>query len=145
MITSKEVESLLIELRGSEVTNAWRGYGSAIFLELGHLMNRGVREPRGEQTIAIEWSWRLQDQHSVLLGSWDDNNLIDQFPNTVIGETIGSLGLFTELNELDIKFKSTRRLLSFTTTFGDPQWYIRFKNNNYLAVEKSRFTLEKKM
>jgi hypothetical protein len=57
---------------GMPVSHFWRGYGSALFLEFGllsaqldkdgspRLRRDGTsRNPLGEVTLMIEWSWRI--------------------------------------------------------------------------------------
>ncbi|WP_428987984.1 hypothetical protein [Methylocapsa aurea] len=59
---------------GMTVAHVWRGYGSALLLELGELTPSCRRDgspaaPRGEIGLMIEWSWRIEDEQSVLCGS----------------------------------------------------------------------------
>ena len=136
--------SRLTELKVTEVTHAWRGHGSATFLELGQLTDSARnKNARGEQTIAIEWSWRIEDQNSILLGSWDNEKEIDRFSELVIGATIESINFFTTLNEIEISFTNLYRLLSFSTAKGNPEWLITFKNRDCLCVSDSSFYIEK--
>ena len=69
-ILDREVaEQIVEELHGQKVTHIWRGAGTAIFLELGNLAKSKNNHLSGEFTISIEWSWRLENHHSILLGS----------------------------------------------------------------------------
>jgi hypothetical protein len=52
---------------GMEVTHVWRGYGSALFLEMGKLTPQMRRDgtpgnPKGEMELMIEWNWRIEDE-----------------------------------------------------------------------------------
>ena len=143
-INLENVVSRLTELKGTEVTHAWRGHGSAIFLELGQLTDSArSKNASGEQTIAIEWSWRIEDQNSILLGSWDNEKEIDRFSELVMGATIESINFFTTLNEIEISFSNLHRLLSFSTAKGKPEWSIIFKNKDCLSVSENSFHIEK--
>ena len=74
---------------GMPVSHSWRGYGSALFLEFGNLTaqlrNDGspwlrkdgsALHPNGEVTLMIEWSWRIEDEHSIICGSWSDDGAV---------------------------------------------------------------------
>ena len=137
----EEAETRLSELEGSKVTHAWRGYGSAIFLELGSL-SEGNGNSRGEQRIMIEWSWRFEGQSSILLGSFDDNEKIDKFPEIVVGKTIEKLSFFSRLKEVEIQFSNELWLLTFATSEGDPDWSIRFKNGEWLSASEATLRIE---
>ena len=62
------------------VSLAWKGYGSAVFLELGQLLppeGERARHERGEACLAIEWDWRVEKTSSVLFGSSDSGPEIE--------------------------------------------------------------------
>src|SRR2546430_6399349 len=69
------------------VSHAWRGYGSALFLELVALRpvrprrhgkgRAGPRPPKGEATVMIEWSWRIERPRSIESGSWSSERRIN--------------------------------------------------------------------
>ena len=137
----EEAEARLSKLEGSEVTHAWRGHGSTIFLELGSL-SKGDGNSRGEQTIMIEWSWRFEDQSSILLGSFDEDEKIDKFPEMVVGKTIKKVSFFSRLKEVEIQFLDELWLLTFSTNEGDPGWSIRLKNGEWLSASKATLQIE---
>ena len=59
-------------LIGSRIGHAWKGYGSAIFLELGNLTppkSERLSHPSGDWCIAIEWDWRVELESRVWVGS----------------------------------------------------------------------------
>lgn len=138
-----EARKLLVELNGVCVSRAWRGHGSAIFLELGGLaVDQITGESRGEQTIMIEWSWRFEDDKSILLGSWDDEFEIDKMSDLIKDRSIEHVDFFGGLSELEIEFSGNLRFSSFTTTRGDPVWSIGFKNRDWLGVSAGDFIVE---
>jgi hypothetical protein len=64
-------------LVGLPVSHSWRGYGSAIFLELGALRSAGKgRERRGKATVMLQWSWRVESARAIRLGSWSGERRI---------------------------------------------------------------------
>ena len=65
---------------GLTIAHVWRGHGSALFIELGALTPTTRRdgspgEPRGEISLMVEWSWRIEDGQSIAYGSWSDEDL----------------------------------------------------------------------
>jgi hypothetical protein len=79
-LSEQEIEDHLRSLQGLEIALAWKGYGSAIFLELGRLSPpqspRG-RHARGEACVMVEWDWRVEKESSVLFGSSDTGPSIE--------------------------------------------------------------------
>jgi hypothetical protein len=69
-IDAEEFAELSQPIVGLPIAHAWRGHGSALFLELGRLhrvdLTRLVRRqkqsgnPKGEAGVMIEWSWRIE-------------------------------------------------------------------------------------
>ena len=74
---------------GLPVADVWKGYGSAIFLELGKLhkvkdyKNKPLRK-KGDITLMIEWSWRIESHRSIVVGSFDSvkNNRVKNIKAT---------------------------------------------------------------
>lgn len=72
VLSGQELEDQLRSLQELEIALAWKGYGSAIFIELGRLSPpQGDRErhARGEACLTIEWDWGVENGSSVLFGS----------------------------------------------------------------------------
>jgi len=77
---------------GLPVSHTWRGFGSAIFLELGRLRpapalratppGRRPPNPRGEFGVMIEWSWRVDRARSIEAGSWSTERRIESAHST---------------------------------------------------------------
>ena len=143
-ISIEEAKARLCELDDAVVSHAWRGHGSALFLELGQLkeMPKG-NNPKGEQTIMIDCSWRVEGKSSIIVGSWSENEEIDNVPELVIGKTLEKVGFFGRLPELNIKINNALWLLTFMIEKGDPDWSIKFKNNEWLGVSDGRFQIER--
>jgi hypothetical protein len=133
----------LKELEGATVSHAWRGHGSAIFLEFGELkQDKKLKSARGEQTLMVEWSWRFEGDKSILVGSWDDDREIDRFPNLIFGKTIESINFLGRLFELEIKFSDSIWLSTFSTQQDGPSWSLRLKGEEWLSVIETKFRLE---
>ena len=118
------------DLAGMNVGHLWRGYGSAIFLEFGALSPARIRRdgslgpPRGELTISIEWSWRIEDATSIICGSWSEEELWEPAFDLIRGSRVNGLTLFGRLPEINLALTDNRHLLTFSTAEGQPQWTV---------------------
>ena len=80
VLSEQEFRDCVRPLQGMPVSLAWKGYGSAVFLELGQLLPpEGIRarHERGEACLAIAWDWRVENASSVLFGSSDSGPEIE--------------------------------------------------------------------
>jgi len=129
MTVETEFNSIVDTLKTLPVNYVWRGYGSAIFLEFGELtetfrMDGSKAGYAGEITLMIEWSWRVEDKTSVVIGSWSKDEFWLQHLERLKGQKPIQIELFGNLPEIAITFENELRVLSFTTTDGDPEWAI---------------------
>lgn len=123
---------------GSPVGHLWNGYGSALFLEFGHLTPRIRRDgslgnPKGEWTLSVEWSWRIDGKRRIWCGSWSDHQRWNHVLPNLKGSTVRSIDLFGKLGEVDLHLSNGLNLLSFMTEQGDPAWSIT--NPEGVAIE----------
>ena len=68
IISQLEAEEFLRDFECHEITHVWYGAGTAIFLELGELIQDKRNNYKSELSLSIEWSWRIEDRNSILLG-----------------------------------------------------------------------------
>jgi hypothetical protein len=128
-------------LVGQIVSSAWRGAGTAIFVEVGPLAEgpSRTRHPRGKVgSIGIEWSWRVEDGHRILLGSFSEDQWINELPGLLKGLNIRGISFFGMLPEIEVQLSDGTKLVSFSTVEGDPQWSIRI-GKSWLSVRSGKF------
>lgn len=125
-------------LVGHTISLVWRGAGTAIFLEIGD-----VDGGKGQHGVGIEWSWRVEEGRSILVGSFNNDEEIDSAKDLLTGQRVESIELFGEIPELCVKFSSGRRLLSFATADGDPEWSVR-SDSTTVYFEAGRYVYEGK-
>ena len=138
------------DLLSMNLSNAWNGYGSAIFLEFGELSYKAKDEkkynnPRGEITIMIEWDWRAEKDASIICGSSEDNKKIELFLADLLGNKITQLRTTGRLPELEIEFSNGVTLKSFMTGIGQPEWsFLDDREDDYpsLGVENGILSAE---
>ena len=129
----------LNRLNGETVSLTWRGAGTAIFLEIGPLIDEQHR--KGQATIGVEWSWRIEKDSKILLGSFNEDGEIEEFLSILTGEVIDRIGFFGQPPELLINFESGLRLASFATVGGDPQWSVNV-GDAWVSFQSGRFVYE---
>jgi len=138
-----EAEIFIEALKNKKISHVWRGYGSAIFLEVGELKrNTKSNNPEGECCIAIEGSWRIENKKSIILGSWSENEEIDDVTSILIDREIKNISFFSRLKEIELELNHEYWLLSFATEKGNPEWSIK-NNNEWLSYQNGEFVIEK--
>ncbi len=131
------IEHLSAATFGMPVSHVWRGYGSALFLEFGRLSARLGKDgsprlrrdgspgnPLGEVTLMIEWSWRIEDEHSIICGSWSDEELWQPSFERLVGRVVTGLTTFGRLPEVAVALSGGLYVASFMTANGDPEWAL---------------------
>jgi hypothetical protein len=123
------IEDFQAAARGMIVSHVWRGYGSALFLEFGELTpsyrrDGSIGQPTGELELAIEWSWRIEDERSILCGSWSEEELWRPTFDRLVGREVVGLSLFGRLPEVLASLSGPLYVASFMTAEGDPEWTL---------------------
>jgi hypothetical protein len=134
MSSAKEFDAFAATLVGLPISHVWRGYGSAIFIEIGELSQRLRRDgspgnPEGEVSLGVEWSWRIEDRTSIICGSWSEEERWEPALNLLRNAQIARCDLFGALPEVAIGTDAGIRFLSFSTTDGQPQWHLADRRN----------------
>lgn len=123
-------DRIAADLIGIKAGHLWRGYGSAIFVEFGSLSpGRRRRDgspgpPRGEFTLRIEWSWRIENSNSILCGSWSEEELWEPTFDLLRNAHVSGLSIFGRLPEIDLALTGGLHLVSLMTAEGQPSWSL---------------------
>ncbi len=143
-MASSIFETYRCALIGKSVSRVWRGYGSALFLELGELAPGPLRdgksgEPKGEFTLMIEWSWRIETETSILCGTWSEQDEWPDFLKNLVGRTIVDAYLFARLPEISLALTDNLYVSSFMTSTEQPAWVLfdRFRDK-WINVENGK-------
>jgi hypothetical protein len=137
-------------LIGLPLSHFWRGYGSAIFLEFGHLTRTTRRSgeagnPRGEFELMIEWSWRIEDTVSILCGSWSQKHLWEPTFDLLRNKAVVELSIVGRLPEIVVALTESLYVSSFMTAEGDPRWSLFDRRGGALrtlSVQEGRLNLD---
>jgi len=131
-----QFQALVQPLIGLPISYTWKGYGSAIFIELGELTTVNRRHnAEGVSTIWVDWDWRVEVGTSVLYGSSNSRPEIKAGIDTLIGSTIQAVSLYGEVPELLVQFSNGHSLRSMVAVSGNPEWRIKLAQENYLFAE----------
>jgi len=137
-LTLAEANSLVQPLVGLPVSLPWKGYGSAIFLELGSLaplQHSRQHHNKGEACISIEWDWRIEEGAKVLYGSSNSRPDIERGIEGLRGVSVEKLLVHGQVPELLIQFSNGQRLMSAAMVTGDPEWSIRLPEATWVSCE----------
>ena len=140
-----EIQSLLQSLVGLTVSLPWKGYGSALFLELGQLtpvVYRRYQHEKGEACIEVEWDWRVEEGARVLYGSSNSRPEIASGIGSLQGTRIESIDVVGDVPELVIRFSNGQCLRSMVMLTGEPMWSIRLPDGRWVRVEGGRVRFE---
>jgi len=121
-------------LVGEPISHIWRGHGTAVFIEIGeltpsteHRRDGSLLNPSGRVSLGVEWSWRIQDRRSILCGSWSNGVLWSPTFDRLRQGRVKECRLFGTLPEIELATDEGLRFVSFSTTDGQPQWFLTDK------------------
>ena len=144
-ITQDEFANLTINLIGLPVSLAWKGYGSAIFLELGDLLpyeNPRLRNKKhGQSCISVDWDWRIEDKRHVVLGSSNSGPEIDSQISMLEGANVAKIAVVGNIPEIEVSFSNGLILRSMVMHNDDPQWTIKICDDKYASVTRNNLVV----
>ncbi len=153
-ITPPEFRSRVGEIIGLRVTRPWRGYGSALFLELGKLTEMRLgptpRHPegrislKGQATVMIEWSWRVERKRSIAFGSWSTDRKMNAGIRRLKGARVTAISIEGRLPELLVTLTEGLWVHAFSTVEGQPEWAMFLPDGSWLKVERGTLCREQR-
>lgn len=140
-ITRNEIDAVVTSLKGFPVSRVWRGYGSAVFFEIGALRayttRNGKDSPKGEITLMIEWSWRVEKARSIWFGAFSSQKKMDARLPQLVGRNIEVATLEGRLPELSLSLSGELWFRSFMCEQGAQEWVIFSSGFAYYAKGRS--------
>jgi hypothetical protein len=137
------IQDVLLNLKGKPAWGFVRTHGSMFFLEMGKPLPRvGEKKVHGEWHFLVEMChWRIETHDSILIGSDDEQELIDSsFFNLELGH-IESAAAPSPSHDLHIVFSSGIRLSTFTTSAAAKeqwkQWQLYTPDDNVWIADAS--------
>ncbi len=136
-ISSEQFHALTRPLIGLSVSRTWQGYGTAIFFELGDLVERKHTRKDGstrithwgQATVDLEIGWRVERLRSVYFGSSSEDKRISNCLNKLQGLEVVNVTVQGRLPEIVVQLSGGFWLQSFSTWEGQPEWALFFNEN----------------
>lgn len=119
-------ERLVSKLVGLPIAHVWRGYGSALILELGALSTAASRDkhPTGDMSITFGWAWRVERYRSILGGSDSTERRASSVAQKIATKRLCNVTIVGRVPELLLHLEEGFRVQSFTPEQGQPAWSI---------------------
>lgn len=141
---SENIETYNNLISGLAISYTWRGHGSAIFIEIGELTRDEKRNnPIGEYSVMLDCDWRVEESKNIQCSSLSDIDLIEKSISGLIGESILKLELVGALPEIKLILSSGKRIQSFTSDAGNPDWAIFLPDKSWLGSKEGNLVHEK--
>jgi hypothetical protein len=142
---AEEFEPLTRCFIGLEISRPWRGIGSALFVEVGPLIQAYERtsHKKAERGLDFGYSWRVEAQRSAVFGSFSNDQKINRGIDALKEFTILDIKVTGRLPELYVQLSNDRWIHSFATTEGQPEWTIFLNDRSWLTVKRGRIVREK--
>lgn len=141
---NENIENYNRVISGLPISHTWRGHGSAIFIELGGLSKDEKRNhPVGEYSIMLDCDWRIEEPRKIQCGSFCSKEQIEKSIVSLVGDVALKIELIGVLPEILLSLESGRRILSFTSDAGQPEWGIRLPNGSWLSSKEGGLVREK--
>jgi len=141
-ISADEFQKLTRCLLDLPLSESWRGFGSAIFFEFGKFRQHGAGKAKGEATVMLEWSWRVEKAKSVMFGSFSGERRIAHGLQSLVGRKILDVTVEGRLPEIVIHLSGGLWIHSFTTVEGHPKWTLFLPGNTCLSSRLGRLENE---
>ena len=143
-ISIEQFKLLVRPLIGMPLSQAWEGHGSAVFFEFGNLSKEDsdAKAHKGEATIMIEWSWRIEHPKSILFGSFSSQQKIKNGLNNLEGLDVVDVAICGSLPELVVQLTRGIWIHSFSTVEGQPQWCLFLPDGSWVYSDRGKLLQE---
>lgn len=119
IISKEEAQLFVTPYIGMRLSRVRQGNGSAIFFEIGELTDN-----KGELTVMIEWSWRVENIEEIIFGSFSEPSEFPAQLEKLEGLTLKGLSFQSRLPEVVLELSGSMWVCSFSTVEGDPEWAL---------------------
>lgn len=96
---------------------------------------------KGEATVMIEWSWRVERAQSIAFGSWSGDRKISNGLRKLENLSVVEIGVEGRLPELVVQLSGSFWVHSFVTVEGQPEWCLFLNRNRWVDCAKGKLRL----
>lgn len=139
----EEFPELVRPLIGMVVSLPWKGFGTAIFFELGQSAEIEIevrghlrRDKKGEASIGVQWDWRVEHGYEVLFGSSNSRPEMEEGILTLQDTSIERISVAGHVPEIEVLFSNGYCLRSMVMVSGEAEWSIKLPNGNWIAPKR---------
>jgi hypothetical protein len=125
------------------VAHTWRGYSTAIFIELGQLNQNEGKNPVGEATAMLEWDWRVEKRKSIYFGSGSYARKIRNGLRALVGRTVEDVYTEGRLPELVLCLSGGIWIHTFAIYERHPQWTLFLPDKNCLSSKSGLIEIKR--
>lgn len=143
ILNQSQAAEFLLDFVGRKISHVWRGAGTSIFIELGELTKEERKNHTSEFSFSIEWSWRIENRNTILLGSFSENEEISKAIDILKGKKLINVDFFGRLKEIQLQLEGDIWFSSFATEEGNPEWAACNDKKEWLHFRKGRYVIEK--
>ena len=123
------------------ISYAWRGFSTAIFLELGVLKDEG-NHPKGNASVGLEFDWRVEKLESIFFSSGSGKRKINNGLQKLVNSKIVEVETEGRLPKLILTLSSNLWVRSFTIYESQPQWTLFLTDGNCLSTNRGKIMIE---
>lgn len=90
----------------------------------------------------LDCEWRVENSHQIESGSFCEAKVIEDTLLSLVGDTVSHIETLGALKELVVVLQSGKKIVSFTSDVGDPEWCIFLPNNKALSSKNGEIVSE---
>jgi hypothetical protein len=100
------------------------------------------RNAKGEATLMVEWSWRVESRGAVQFGSWSNDKKMDAGIERIKGRSVLDISLVGRLPEVYVELSGARWVHTFMTREGQPTWILFLPGETLIMFRGGRIVKE---
>ncbi len=144
-LSLEQANRLIAPLFAQPISRAWKGYGTAIFLEIGKLTQIDAlpdQDAKGEFSIYIGWDWRVEDGARVRFGSANTRSEMASGLATLVGLTLSGLAIQGPVPEIVLTLSNGQRLISAAMATDVSEWSIRLPGPVWITCDEGSISCD---
>lgn len=129
-----DAATLLSQVNGLPISHAWRGYGSALFLELGKLTQTtqlrrdgSQRNPTGQVSVCLYEGWLISADQKPIYTAEVDESLSTDLLAFCVSRSVEKIEVATDRSELRMMLSGQMEIEACSRGDRSADWAIAFQ------------------